>query len=884
MGCLDDNDVLALMSGTVTADRRSELEAHLDQCDSCRHLVAASAGPLNPAQVAHQLGRYSVLKPVGTGAMGVVYAAYDPQLDRRVALKLLHPGAGEAKDLSARLLREAQAMARLSHPNVITVHDVGVVNGQVFVAMEFVEGCTLRQWLQRERPFREILRVFVAAGRGLAAAHAAGLVHRDFKPDNVLISDDGRVRVTDFGLARADPNPRIGTEIHLLPATPISLQGFLVGSPAYMAPEQLRGEASDARADQFSFCVALHEALTGEPPFAGTSIGELESSISSARRPELPRTIPRRVRSTLERGLAANREQRFPSLDELLDQLEKAQGQRIWPRAAVIGLALLVLGSVWRVQRSQARLCTGSEAEVASVWSGARREQVKAAFAAAGIADAAGAAQRASALLDRYAQAWAVMHREACEATHLRGEQSEQMLDLRMGCLQERRRALEAAATVLAAGDSHGLARATDVAASLPDLAACADLAALRAQRSSGPAPGQEDQWSEARELMARSGALTTAGSYSAAFEASQKALQIAVALGSGQLEGEARLSGGRTLKGWARNLDAEAWTQSAIEAAEKTGDALTLAGAFVNACALADLQDHLAEGRLWARYAAAALARAGGSDDVEQDRLLCIAEIEWVDGNLDEALALTQRWMALANKQDAEGPRAARAHDMLGSVMVSLGRIHDGRVELESALRMEERLYGPRHSSVSTTLASLGGAMLADGQPAEAIKLLERALRIDEEARGGDSTDLISTLAQLGEALGAAGRLDEALAQHLRAVRIGESKPGGSKRELGEARTGLGNNLLKLGRPREALAQLVQAETEQESADPVELAECWLGEAQALVALHREPARARQLAERARAAWSEHARKTGTALYSSKISAANELLRATRG
>src|SRR5205814_3700317 len=231
------------------------------------------------------VGRYRILHVLGSGGMGVVYAAFDPELQRQVALKLVrNEGAGVDDELRTRLTREAQAMARVRHPNVITVFDVGSWCGQLFVAMEAIDGSTLSTWLEvQPRSVAEILQVLHAAGRGLAAAHAAGLVHRDFKPDNVLIGADGRVCVTDFGLARpvtmrepSSPSHDGDTEPWTLALTQA---GTAVGTPAYMAPEQMRGDTADERADQFSFCVALFEALYGVRPFAGRSMGEIELNI-----------------------------------------------------------------------------------------------------------------------------------------------------------------------------------------------------------------------------------------------------------------------------------------------------------------------------------------------------------------------------------------------------------------------------------------------------------------------------------------------------------------------------------------------------------------------------------------------------------------------------
>src|SRR4051794_3934114 len=247
-------------------------------------------GPQPPRQPGEPLprgsavGRYVVLERIGSGGMGVVYAAYDPELDRKVALKLLRPDrAGAAGEAAFRVPREAHAVTPLSDPHVVAVYDAGTFGDQVFVAMELMEGRTLRQWLgEGKRGWREIVDVFVAAGRGLAAAHAAGLVHRDFKPDNVLLGTDGRVKVADFGLARpvgvvekegSPSSPGSGSGGLL--ASPLTEWGQVMGTPAYMAPEQLRGGAADARSDQFSFCVALWEALYGRKPFAGQGLREL---------------------------------------------------------------------------------------------------------------------------------------------------------------------------------------------------------------------------------------------------------------------------------------------------------------------------------------------------------------------------------------------------------------------------------------------------------------------------------------------------------------------------------------------------------------------------------------------------------------------------------
>ncbi|MDY7232143.1 protein kinase domain-containing protein [Hyalangium rubrum] len=374
--CPDENALASFASGALSGPNASSVETHLDGCADCRALVAAVAAehsatdamslqtrldtgvptqldtgeslpppvlegpPLRPGEV---LGRFVISGVLGAGGMGVVYAAEDPQLGRKVALKLLRSARADAtEERQARLLREAQAMARLSHPNVLPVFDLGTEGGQVFLAMELVEGPTLAEWLrQRERPWREVVELFLEAGRGLAAAHRAGLVHRDFKPANVLVGRDGRPRVTDFGLVRVGASGEEvvaeaaagGSELALTQA------GAVPGTPAYMSPEQLAGRPVDARGDQFSFCVALYEALYGLRPFAAEAPPERRWTL---RRPERGPRLPRQVKAALARGLALEVEDRFPSMDALLAVLARPPllRGRWWALSLAAGLAL----------------------------------------------------------------------------------------------------------------------------------------------------------------------------------------------------------------------------------------------------------------------------------------------------------------------------------------------------------------------------------------------------------------------------------------------------------------------------------------------------------------------------------------------------------------
>jgi predicted Ser/Thr protein kinase len=356
MACLDVQRMQDLVAGTLAASVRAQAMEHVDGCGDCKRALAAlaahdlaldatlapvegglaetldsvPAAPMRiraPDAVGKQLGRYQVVERLGAGAMGVVYRAQDRELDRAVALKLLHRPEATLTD---RLVREARAMAQVNHPNVVAVYDVGETDGVTYIAMELVTGESLRAWT-------EAARVIVDAGRGLAAAHAAGIVHRDFKPDNVLVGNDGRVRVSDFGLAESHARQAPGDDA-------------VMGTPAYMAPEQFAGRNVDARTDQFNFCASLYEALYDERPFAGQSFTELAELVTEGRVRPAPSgsTISPALRAIVMRGLSPRPGDRFPTMEALIVQLgrDRATPWRVTSRVAAVLAAMLALGLV----------------------------------------------------------------------------------------------------------------------------------------------------------------------------------------------------------------------------------------------------------------------------------------------------------------------------------------------------------------------------------------------------------------------------------------------------------------------------------------------------------------------------------------------------------
>jgi eukaryotic-like serine/threonine-protein kinase len=404
------------------------------------------------------IGRYIVLGVLGRGGMGIVYEAYDPVLDRRIAVKLLREIVDDdASAGRARMQREAQALARLSHPSVITVHDVSEHDGAMYIAMELVRGTTLHKW-QARRGWREIVAAYSAAARGLAAAHAAGLVHRDFKPDNVLVGDDGRVRVTDFGLARlaghALPTAPSG---HASPslASNLTAAGTVMGTPLYMAPEQIDGGAIDARSDQCSWCIALWEAIYGEQPFTAGSLAVRSAAMKSdAPKPPAAARVPRAVARVLQRGLAPEPARRWPSMAALLGALDRATASRriaIAVGAALVGgLAIAVLAT-GRAGDERPR-CAAAGAAVDDVWTPAIERDLARGFAATGApfaGDALGALGRS---VSGWRARWQRLAVDSCEATRVHGTQTAATLDLRTACLLRARDQLR---TQLAALGEH---------------------------------------------------------------------------------------------------------------------------------------------------------------------------------------------------------------------------------------------------------------------------------------------------------------------------------------------------------------------------------------------------------------------------------------------
>jgi tetratricopeptide (TPR) repeat protein/predicted Ser/Thr protein kinase len=721
--------------GALAGDLWERLAAELAQIESDAQALAAGS----------RIGRYVVIERLGSGGMGAVYAAYDPELDRQVAVKVLrHDLFGGRGAPHEWLRREAQALARLSHPNVVTIHDVGSDEGRLFLAMERVEGADLRSWLAaRPRSRREILALFRAIGEGLAAAHAAGLVHRDFKPQNVIVGGDGRPRILDFGLAQAADAPT-GPAAHEPEASapdtsparsrrvpaPEGRTPRLVGTPAYMAPEQLVGGPVDARSDQYAFCLALWEALCGERPFATHSLTRLAES-RAAGTPSAPAPgveLPSHLRKLLQRGLAPSPDDRFPSMDALVAELRETATARRWAAAAALVALAAILA--WTL-RERVPACRGADELLSSVWSASRRSSMAAAFAASGRPRAADAAQRVAHALDRWAASWAEMRTDACLATRVRGEQSEALLDLRVACLDRRRDEARAFVDLLVVADETTVAEAPRAVLGVAPIAVCADPRLL-----SAPAPPPTDAddgalLAELQDELAEAKALRDLGRPAEAAQAARALVGRLEALG-------APLTAGVAAARWAAPLEAESHYL------------------------LADLEDlrgdfDTAESHLFAAWAAA--VRGGHEEYVARSLNLLL----WLDGNDRADLASGRAWAELAeatlDRMDAGPWLRAEYHNNLGAAFQTAGLAEESLQQHELALALRQQLYGPDSYEVAKSLNNLGSAYFTAARFREAESYYQRALEIVQAALGAHPATAMawsnvgSSLIELGDA-----------------------------------------------------------------------------------------------------------------------------------
>ena len=731
------------------------------------------------------IGRYIVLRAVGRGAMGTVLSALDPELDRKVALKVLHATARGGD--RARLQREAQALARLSHANVMVVHDVGTWvdpagERHVFLAMELVEGETLSDWLESApRSIAAIVDAFAQAGRGLAAAHAAGLVHRDFKPHNVLVANDGRVRVTDFGLARAfaddarvpitgdpDAGPISLPEVPLNDT--ITRTGEWVGTPAYMAPEQLEGRPADPRADQFAFCVALFEALHGARPFTARTPGAILEAIRAGRiaTPASSRRVPRRLRRALAQGLAADPEARHRSMDALIDVLERPAS--LWTRA--VPVIALVLGAVgwWSMSARAHDWCEGVDERTDEVWGPARRLEVQERFAAVQAPYARDVWRNVATELDRRAEEWALAQGEAC------AEQASApaVAARRMACLHRRLESLRSYTDLLLEADAGIVEHAIE---GLEGIGDASDCERVRGAPMSHDAASDEARLELTSEL-ARVDVYGDLGRFREAVEVARSARARAVTIGDRWLEAEAVYALGRALEDDGHPDEAEQAYHDAFAVALAAGHDEVVARAAMSVAVLVSQSERMQDARRWIEHAEGAVERLGeGAGRLAPQLENARGRVAHLAGDFEAAREAFDHARRLREELvGADHPALASYLVNLGHALAELGRLEESAEAMQRAADLEERGYGPEHPRLATTLAALCATLSELDRADEAIARCTRAREIFQTTVGESHPRMGTTLTNLGNAYGRAGRYAEAIEAYEAARRNAEA------------------------------------------------------------------------------------------------------------
>ncbi len=704
-----------------------------------------------------RLGRYVLLYRIGSGGMGVVFAAYDPELDRKVALKLVRPETDSSAAREA-LRREAQSMARLSHPNIVAVHDVGNEGPDVFLAMDLIEGATLSEWLQiAERSWRDILRVFVQAGRGLAAAHAAGVVHQDFSPRNVLVTAAREVRITDFGLAKAQGQP--GFEVP---------DSAVRGTPAYLAPERLLGLAVDPRSDQFSFCAALYKALCGTLPFPAESPEHyLVRLRKKAFAPAVPgRRVPRRLLALLRRGLDAEPENRLATMTELVDRLERILRR---PRLLLgVSTAALLAGAA-------AAAILGSRPEpapdrLAGVWGPPQRERMRQAFLHADPVSGASAAVQIESEIDAYAMRWRAIDEDGHQlAKRMTARTGAALLrDRQRMCLDARRAEMQALLSRLGAWKGPELEPAVRGVRGLSDLGSCADLRALEEMKAPpldeatrrALVPLRADL--EEQFMLLETGGAVDLPKVDRLVERAGRLGHLPLAVRAHEIR--AAIRNDRGLPG--ARADLESALRAAVGSADRRGQTRIYA---LLAETIGLVEGRYVDARLWSNLAEASLAALEpGHEELE-----------------------------------------VRVQRSLGAVALAEGDAPEARRRYERALALAESLWGKESTRLPVILNDLA-IVASDGRRAQS--LLRRALSIQELAYGPDSPLLMSPLTNLAGELAYAGSYRQALGLARRTVRIQEAYYGPEFRELSYPLFLSGQILIALDEPAEALALVDRA------------------------------------------------------------------------
>jgi tetratricopeptide (TPR) repeat protein/tRNA A-37 threonylcarbamoyl transferase component Bud32 len=832
MECLEAEQIAAWMDQELSGAGREAVEEHVEGCQACRALLielTRDAGydsgtrpstPALPASVGERIGRYVVLSWLGSGGMGTVYVAYDPDLDRTIALKLLRPDGTDATEPSI-ALREAKALAKVAHPNVISIHDAGTHLGRVFLAMELVRGVNLSEWIRRERPTASrLIARFAEAGRGLAAVHAAGLVHGDFKPDNVLVDASGRVRVTDFGLARPEGDLQVP-----------GARRYLVGTPRYMSPEQRAGRVVTAQSDQYSFCVALSDALAEQ------------------------RRVPARARRCLARGLREKPEERFATLDDLLAVLQPPRNARRWAMISAVGSVLAALGLVFvggRLREHRQReACAHVDRQLSGVWDSPRRASLVGAFDGVATVYAHSLGSRVARVLDEYADRWIAARSASCRMAQA-SPAVDARSDPRMVCLDARLAELKALVDELPTlATPEGASRAIVVAQSLQPVGRCAQDAAH------GPVPrGMADPEHAAgadavRASLARAFVLNELRRYSEAVLPAQRAVERAEAMHDDDLTVQALLMSGNAHGGSGNRKVAEEELFRAIAIADSLGDDTGRQRAWallLNWATNFDDNDRV-QPRRWFDQAMALVTRTGGDPDAEAQVRLAYGTSLVRASSYGEARDQFQKAIDAQERSESRYP-LSNLQEWLAIACSNSGAYAEADRAFDRAIAAARESFGDDHPRVADVLTARAADALERERFDAALQFAQQASTIEDAAGVGRSGQYF-TQANLAEALLELRRYDEALPVWLRL----EGEPGvsGFKRREFTVLCNLGRSYLGLSSPDRAAPLLERALSLEATPHPEYSADAQFALAQALALLRKEPQRANALAQAAK-------------------------------
>lgn len=654
------------------------------------------------------IGRYRVEGVVGAGGAGVVLSALDTELGRRVAIKVLLRDYAEAR---ARLVREAQAMAKLSHRNVVTVHEIIRVGGGTGIVMELVDGVNLATWRRAEpRTWREIVGVYVQAGRGLAAAHRVGLVHRDFKPGNALIDSDGVVRVTDFGLVRATGDAPDVTISEGGEAKDVSLTrtGTVLGTPAYMAPEQHAGEPADARTDQWALACSLYEALYETRPFAGQTLAEISASVLAGTIRIEPRDtpVPRHIRAAIRRGLAREPGERFASIDDFVAAITP-RSRRAWVLAgsgavAVAGAATAIVVAS-QAPAAEGPSCDGLGAPFDATWNAER---------AAALAQR-GVAPKVVAALDRYRGAWTAARTRSCVEAR-RGASSPDLLDRRNRCLEQRRIEIDTFVSAWLDADEKTLDRAGVVVGGLRPVAECDDPRETM-QLPDDPAMRAEVQRGE--DLLTRAWALGEVGRFDRGMPLTTDAVAIAEKTGYTPFLARALVQHGRSLSHANDGPAAlDAFDRGATAAAQAHDDHVVADALISRAYTLASDLGRPADALAGKSYVELALQRAGNPPRLRGNWLNHLAVTHYFLRQFDAAVAAEKESLEILRKTlPADNIAIMDGISNLAVFEMARNNLDEAAALLHQRLAYDIAQFGPDHPEVGSDYLNLGN--LAQGR-----------------------------------------------------------------------------------------------------------------------------------------------------------------------